>query len=224
MTDVTIDEATPNFSFQELIAFLDSALAFVKAIVELARVHSVLSASLTSLLAPLPNRIDIHIDAVRGHIEQLPTLPIDYFIGLDPANMSDGVRDIQYLVQHGLQDGNPEMAFKTGVYNESLERISRSYGDITTTEPTMSLKEWRQFFGQSVDTIKSLGIILKSIAAAIPLIGGALSEIVDAIQNALEQDERETRRGRQGGALSLARRAFAGLANALRIRRDPVNP
>jgi hypothetical protein len=84
------------------------------------------------------------------------------------------------LNDHGLADGTPEWEFKFAVFRASHRR----YNELTANDAGAG--GVRGLLSSLRHPLKSINVILRSVAAAIPGVGGALTELKDGTEAAVD--------------------------------------
>lgn len=158
---MTLDNNSESSEFSELIHFIGVLTDLLKDCVEILR-----------NMDDLPGEIAIIISELSATIDE---------------HSSEVIRDIlsnnysSQLVAHGLNNNSAEWRFKYALFVVRLNRFRVS----TAIRPqsVTSAQKWLRRIGA---VFKPANVILRSVAAAIPGVAGAFSEIKDGMEVAAE--------------------------------------
>ena len=153
--------------FAQLVVFINESTEFlVTALAQLL--------DLTDLDPILQPTIRDARDAVQERSQEVVA-------SIRSGNFDDALR------VHGLGDGSPEWQFKLGVYRASRRRF-----DERSVRAASGQSGLRQRLRWMRHPFKAINVILKSVAAAIPGVGGALAELKDGTEAVIEDHTDET--------------------------------
>lgn len=148
-------------AFAELSSFLDRAIAFIKQVIWTLLTFNDLDRQVHESLGPLPDELDRLLRELRQQIASR-----DH----DAA-----------LAGHGLADGDPALRFKLALLNFAIRRHDE--------EAAHPPKTWRQrvrWAALSSFVLKVINTLMRSVGASIPFAGGAITEIKDGVEAALD--------------------------------------
>lgn len=88
------------------------------------------------------------------------------------------------LREHHLEDGDPDLNFKSAVFHEALSRFSGNEG--ATFVAAYDPPWWARWARLLARPLRAGDVILKSVLDAIPGVGAGLDEIKGATETALD--------------------------------------
>ena len=147
--------------FSEMLALLRHSAGFLKWVIEILASMSIQDRQLAHALDAIPAVVDSRsralIDAILSH-------------DFDES-----------LAQHGLDNESLDWQFKFAGYKAALETTEE-----LDVSPDSSHRKRRKGLKKAQIVLKWLNVPLRSIAAAIPGVGGAYNEIKDGVEAAVE--------------------------------------